>query len=258
MIEISNISKSYGGNGKAESRNAVLRNLSLTIRENEMVCILGPSGCGKSTLLNLIAGFIPPDCGRILFSGRPVTGPGPERGVIFQEPALFPWLKISRNIELGLEAKGMNKIARQAAAGAFLELVGLAGYENAYPHELSGGMKQRVSLARALALEPRALLMDEPFSALDAQTREHLQDELLRIWETHRKTVLFVTHNVAEAAYLAERIILMGTASPAGFDDIPVRRGNGRARGGREMTALAAELRRRLAIVPAPPVSAAV
>ena len=209
MIQLEGVTKEYPStNGR--NTTLVLNNVDLHITERELVCVLGPSGCGKSTLLNLVAGFIRPTRGMVLFDGNEVTEPGPERGVVFQEPTLFPWLTVRQNTEFGLANNGMSREERRERATQCLRLVGLSNCDDAYPHALSGGMRQRVALARVLALEPKALLMDEPFGALDANSRERLQDELLRIWESHRRTVLFVTHSVDEAAYLADRVIVMG------------------------------------------------
>lgn len=186
--------------------------VSMDVQEGEFVCIVGPSGCGKSTLLSMVAGLDRPDEGELMFDGRPITGPGPERVVVFQEAALFPWLNVRANVEFGLKMKGVPKKERHARAARYLELVNLSRFENAYVHELSGGMKQRVQLARALAVEPRMLLMDEPFAALDAQTRDVLQEELQEIWTRTGGTILFVTHNVREAAILADRVLVMTPA----------------------------------------------
>lgn len=211
MIELRDVTKRYPhANGLAE--HTALGNVNLRVAEGEFVCVLGPSGCGKSTLLNLVAGFLRPTAGQVRFDGREVTGPGPERSVVFQAPTLFPWLTVQANVEFGLAVGGMSRSERRETALAALHLVGLDGSAQAYPHTLSGGMCQRVALARVLVLEPRALLMDEPFGALDANSRERLQDELLRLWQRHRRTVLFVTHNVEEAAFLADRVVVMGPA----------------------------------------------
>jgi ABC-type nitrate/sulfonate/bicarbonate transport system ATPase subunit len=211
MIELKDVRKEYPCANGQEAHMA-LSAVSLHVAESEFVCVLGPSGCGKSTLLNLVAGFLRPSSGQVLFDARGVTEPGPERGVVFQDPTLFPWLTVRANVEFGLATSRMSKLRRQEAARKVLHLVGLDGFEQAYPHTLSGGMRQRAALARVLVLEPKALLMDEPFSSLDANSRERLQDELLRIWQSYRRTVLFVTHNVEEAAYLADRVLVMGPA----------------------------------------------
>jgi NitT/TauT family transport system ATP-binding protein len=186
-----------------------LDNISLTVNEGEFVCLVGPSGCGKSTLLNLIAGLDFPDSGRILADGKPVTGPGSDRMVMFQESALFPWLDVLDNILFGLRLKpNLNNKERREVAQFYLQLVGLDRFTHANVHELSGGMKQRVALARCLAPNPRVLLMDEPFGALDALTREQLYGDLQRIWQGRKKTIVFVTHNVREGACLGDRVVL--------------------------------------------------
>jgi NitT/TauT family transport system ATP-binding protein len=196
-----------------------LDNLSLAVREREFMALLGPSGCGKSTLLYLIGGFLPVEEGRIRVDGAEVAGPGPDRGVVFQHFALFPWKTVKENVLYGLEKQHLSREERRRRAQAHIELVGLAGFEDSYPSQLSGGMKQRAALARTLAIDPRILLMDEPFGALDAQTRSLMQEELLRIWERSKKTVIFVTHDVQEAVYLAERIAVM-SARPGRIKEI--------------------------------------
>jgi ABC-type nitrate/sulfonate/bicarbonate transport system ATPase subunit len=202
---------SIQGVGKVFGDNVALAEVDLELAENSFTCLLGPSGCGKSTLLNMIAGFATPSSGRILVDGRPVAGPGADRGVVFQEYALFPWRTALDNVAFGPMLKGRSRAEQRAAAMHHLAKVGLAGHEHKYPASLSGGMKQRVAIARALANDPSVLLMDEPFGALDAQTREVLQEEMLRIWEQDRKTVVFVTHSISEAIFLADRIVVMGT-----------------------------------------------
>jgi NitT/TauT family transport system ATP-binding protein len=205
-LTIQNVSKSFTG---ASGSMLALDQVSLTVAEAEFVCLVGASGCGKTTLLNIIAGLEKPDSGTVLADGRAVTGPGRERLVMFQEPALFPWLTVFGNVLFGLKLKPnlTNKDRRQVAK-YYLELVGLSRFERANVHELSGGMKQRVSLARALAPNPRMLLMDEPFAALDALTREQLYGDIQKIWKARRKTIVFVTHNVREAACLGDRVLL--------------------------------------------------
>jgi NitT/TauT family transport system ATP-binding protein len=209
MIKVRNVTHTYRRHDQRDTPPAIAA-MSLCVHRGNFVCLLGPSGCGKSTLLNLIAGFIHPTEGTVLFDGRKVEKPGPDRGVIFQEPALFFWLTVSGNVELGLILAGLSKPERKEIARHALQQVGLHGFETAYPHTLSGGMKQRVSLARVNALQPKALLMDEPFNALDTTSREALQDEVLRLWSQLGQTILFVTHNIEEAAYLADRVIVMG------------------------------------------------
>jgi NitT/TauT family transport system ATP-binding protein len=190
-----------------------LDDVSLRVAAGEVVCIVGPSGCGKSTLLNVIAGLVRPDQGRVLTDGQLVLGPGRDRLVVFQEPSLFPWLDVLGNVMFGLKlCPDLTARARRDIARRFLALVGLAKFERAHVHELSGGMKQRVALARALAPDPKVLLMDEPFGALDAMTREHLYDDIQRIWRDRDKTVVFVTHNMREAACLGDRVLLMSDA----------------------------------------------
>src|SRR3989338_4459780 len=186
-----------------------LKNVSFDVREGEFVCLVGPSGCGKSTLLNLIAGLEKPDSGEILLDGKEVIVPGPDRVVIFQEGALFPWMSVLENVEYGLKIRGVGAKERQEIALEFLSLVHLDKFAHSFIHELSGGMRQRVAIARGLALEPRILLMDEPFNALDTQTRDLLVEELRAIWSKIGNTVLFITHNVREAVYLADRVVLL-------------------------------------------------
>jgi NitT/TauT family transport system ATP-binding protein len=188
-----------------------LDDVSLAVGDREFLALLGPSGCGKSTLLYLVGGFLPVEQGAIRVEGRPVDGPGPDRGIVFQHFALFPWKTVTQNVLYGLEKKGLPREERLRVAHEFVELVGLAGFEDSYPAQLSGGMKQRVGIARALSIRPQTLLMDEPFGALDAQTREVMQSELLRIWEIDRKTVVFVTHSIDEAILLSDRVVVMGT-----------------------------------------------
>jgi NitT/TauT family transport system ATP-binding protein len=190
-----------------------LEGIDLAVAAGEFVCIVGPSGCGKSTLLQLLAGLEPVTTGIIRLDGREVRGAGADRGMVFQSHALFPWRTVLENIEFGLEVKGLGRAERRAVATRYAELVGLHGFEQAYPSELSGGMKQRVGIARALANEPEVLLMDEPFGSLDAQTREVMQQELLEIWRKTARTIVFVTHSVPEAVFLADRIAVM-TARP--------------------------------------------
>ena len=186
-----------------------LNDVSLAVNHREFVAILGPSGCGKSTLLYMLAGFIPVEQGQILIDGRPVDGPGPDRGIVFQHFALFPWKTVRQNVLYGLECAGLPRAEREECAQDFINLVGLGGFEDCYPYQLSGGMKQRTAIARTLAISPKILLMDEPFGALDAQTRTLMQSELRRIWAQSPKTVIFVTHDVQEAVYLAQRVIVM-------------------------------------------------
>ena len=186
-----------------------LDRVTISIEEGEFVCLLGPSGCGKTTLLRIVAGLEVPTGGDVQIGGHTVRGPGPERAFVFQDYALFPWKTVQENIEFGLHARGMPEEERRKVSTELVGVMGLEGFEEAYPNTLSGGMQQRVSIARALAVDPKVLLMDEPFGALDAQTRFAMQRELLRLWEIFNKTVLFVTHSIDEALYLADRVILM-------------------------------------------------
>jgi NitT/TauT family transport system ATP-binding protein len=205
-IRVEGISKQFD---QAGSPVQALSNVDLTIGEGEFVSIAGPSGCGKSTLLYMLGGFLEPSSGRMLVDGKPVAGPGIDRGVVFQEYALFPWLTVFDNIAYGLRESRMSAQAVRTTAERYIALIGLSGFEHRFPRELSGGMKQRVALARTFAYEPDILLLDEPFGALDAQTREIMQDELLRLWRTTGKTVLMVTHDVSEAVYLSNRVCVM-------------------------------------------------
>ena len=196
-----------------------LDNVSLDIKAKEFVCFIGPSGCGKTTLLRAIAGLDTPDSGKITLDNERITVPDPRRGMVFQEYSLFPWRTVMHNITFGLEMQGMGKKEVIEIADKYLKLVGLEQFKNSYPYELSGGMRQRVAIARALANEPKVLLMDEPFGALDAQTRNILQQELLQIWEKKGVTILFVTHSVDEAVYLADRIVVM-SARPGKIKEV--------------------------------------
>jgi NitT/TauT family transport system ATP-binding protein len=206
-IEGRNVSLTFRPQNRAPVR--ALGGFDIAVEEGEFLSIVGPSGCGKSTFLNVLLGLTKPDSGQVLMHGRPITGPGSDRAMVFQEFGLLPWRTVAHNIELGLELKKVAKEKRRAVAERLIGLVGLAGFEAHYPHELSGGMKQRVGLARALATDPEVLLMDEPFAALDAQTRDLMQAELLRVWREARKTVLFVTHQIDEAIYLSDRVMVM-------------------------------------------------
>jgi len=202
-----------------------LKGIDLAIARGEFVCLLGPSGCGKSTLLNIIAGFIPPSSGTILMDGAPVSLPGPDRGVVFQEYALFPWMTVAQNIAFGLDTKRMAAQEKEQRVNRLLEKLGLSEFRDRFPRDLSGGMRQRVAIARVLAIDSPVLLMDEPFGALDALTRRNLQDELLRIWRESGKTILFVTHSIEESLYLADRIVVMtyrpGTIKRQQLVDMP-------------------------------------
>ena len=208
--------------GEGADAVVALQSIGLSVDEREFVSIVGPSGCGKSTLLYLVGGFIRPTTGEIRLRDRPVTGPGPDRGIVFQRYSLFPWLKVCDNIAYGLVEQGMPRADRERIVDEDVRLVHLEGFENRYPRELSGGMQQRVAIAQTLACNPDILLMDEPFGALDAQTRRILQDELRRIWLRSAKTVLFVTHDVEEAVALGTRIVVMG-ARPGRIKEVLLR-----------------------------------
>jgi len=207
MIEVEAVSHTYRTPDGREI--PALERVSLQVREREFIALLGPSGCGKSTLLYLIGGFLPIEKGAISIEGAPVAGPGPDRGIVFQHFALFPWKTVRGNVLYGLEKLGLPRPERERRAQEYIDLVGLSGFEASYPSQLSGGMKQRAALARTLAIDPSTLLMDEPFGALDAQTRSLMQSELLAIWQRSPKTVIFVTHDVQEAVYLAQRVVVM-------------------------------------------------
>lgn len=206
-VHVEKVSKLF----KDESGRTVkaLDEVSFEILDGEFLCILGPSGCGKTTLLRMLAGLDRPTSGELYLDSKPISRPGPERGMIFQEFALFPWKTVIKNIEFGLELKGLAESERSQIAHKYIDMIDLNGFENSYPHEISGGMKQRVAVARALANEPEVLLMDEPFGTLDAQTRHSMQKELLSIWQKTGKTILFVTHCVNETSFLAERAIVL-------------------------------------------------
>lgn len=210
-LRVEGVSKKYQkGNKDLE----ILRNIDLTVKDGEFVCILGPSGCGKSTLLNILAGFEKPTSGRVVLNGKEVSSPGPDRAVVFQEHALFPWLKVIDNVEFGMKVAGVPKKERNEKALKYLKMMNLTKFKDAFVSELSGGMKQRVSIARALCLDSNILLMDEPFSALDSQTRDILRTETQKIWWDTKKTIVFITHSIEEAVILADRVILM----PASID----------------------------------------
>lgn len=222
-ISLSNITKQFtvrpGKDNPDGGTLTALDGITLDVRAGEFLTIVGPSGSGKSTLLDIVAGLTKQTEGTVVVDGSPVSGPGRDRAVVFQQYALFPWRTAAANVSFGLEGASLNRKQRYAAAQEYLALVGLAGFEDRYPHELSGGMKQRVAIARSLAYEPDILLMDEPFAALDAQTREQLQDELLRIWRTTGKTIVFITHGIDEAVYLGERVAVL-SARPGRLQEV--------------------------------------
>jgi NitT/TauT family transport system ATP-binding protein len=219
ILEIKSVSKTFPG---ANGGTVALQSTDLSVQENDFITILGPSGCGKSTLLRMVAGLDSPTAGKIELDGRMVSGPGADRGMVFQSYTLFPWLTVLQNVCFGLREKGMSQADQHALARQFIKKVGLDGFESHFPKQLSGGMQQRTALARALANNPRILLMDEPFGALDHQTRELMQELLESIWEAERKTVLFVTHDIDEAIFMANRVVVM-TARPGRIKcDLPV------------------------------------
>jgi NitT/TauT family transport system ATP-binding protein len=221
-IEIRGINRVFqtrnrGGEGPKEF--VALKDINRKVGKGDFVAIVGPSGCGKSTLLDILAGLAQPTSGAILIDGKKITGPALDRGIVLQGYALFPWRTVRQNVEFGLEIKKVPKAERRDTSARFINLVGLDGFADHFPHELSGGMKQRVAIARALAYDPEVLLMDEPFAAVDAQTRETMQDELLRIWEETGKTIVFVTHSIEEAVFLADRVVVLDT-SPGSVKDV--------------------------------------
>lgn len=213
VVEVRGLTKVYPGNVLA------LDNISVDFPRGELTSLLGPSGCGKTTLLKIIAGLLPATSGDVLVNGRPVSGPGPERAFVFQDFALMPWATVLRNVGFGLELRGVSKGEREDVARRYIKQVGLAGFEEKYPHELSGGMRQRVGLARALSVNADVLLMDEPFSAVDEQTRRKFQEDLLALVAQEKKTFIFVTHSIEEAVYVSDRIILL-SPRPGRVSDI--------------------------------------
>jgi NitT/TauT family transport system ATP-binding protein len=219
VIQVRDLSKTFVGRDDQDRGVLAIDSLDLDIRDGEFLTVIGPSGCGKTTLLRIIAGLIPYQQGEVTIDGKRVTGPGPERAVVFQNFALMPWANVLANVTFGLEMRGVARAEAETTARRLIGLVGLAGCERRLPRELSGGMQQRVGLARALAVNPRILLMDEPFGALDEQTRRLLQEELLRIWEQERKTVIFITHSMEEAVLLGDRVVLM-TPRPGRIQEI--------------------------------------
>jgi NitT/TauT family transport system ATP-binding protein len=220
-ITIKNVDRVYrvkrGGNRPKEF--VAIKGVNLSVKKGEFLAIVGPSGCGKSTLLDMLAGLAPVKSGEIFIDGKLMNGPDLDRGIILQGYALFPWRSVRQNVELGLEIKGVPQKARAAISEKYINLVGLQGFADRFPYELSGGMKQRVAIARALAYDPEVLLMDEPFAAVDAQTRETLQDELLLIWEKTKKTIVFVTHSIDEAIFLSDRVAVM-TVNPGTIKEV--------------------------------------
>lgn len=224
-IAVRGLTIDYQGNTAAE-RHRALENVDIDVRSGEFLCVVGPSGCGKSTLIGAIAGFLKPRSGRITLDGRDVRGPGADRGVVFQEYALLPWQTVLANVALGLKIRGVARREREERARHFLRMVSLADAEDKYPHQLSGGMKQRAAVARTLTSEPEVILMDEPFAAIDAQNRLVLQEEVLRLWHKLGLTILFVTHSVEEAVFLGDRIVVMAPAPGrvSAVIDVPIPR----------------------------------
>lgn len=206
ILDLRHVGKVYELN---DQRIEALRDANLVVQKGEFVCLIGASGCGKSTLLRIVAGFEPPSAGEALMWSKPIAGPAPDRGMVFQDYGLFPWLSVRQNIGFGPASRGLPKAELRAVVDRFVDMVGLTRFADAYPHQLSGGMKQRVAIARVLANDAEMVLMDEPFGALDAMTRERLQDELLDIWQRTNLTVLFVTHSIEEAIFLADRVVVM-------------------------------------------------
>ncbi|GAA0908218.1 ABC transporter ATP-binding protein [Pseudonocardia zijingensis] len=217
-LQIENLHKTYIDSYSADEVVAI-GDVSFDVAEGEFVSVLGPSGCGKTTVLNIVAGFVEQTSGSVTVAGTPVRGPGPDRGVVFQNHALFPWKTVLGNVTFGLRMRGVAKAEREATAAEYLRLVGLTGFEHRYPHELSGGMQQRLGVARVLANEPAVMLMDEPFASIDAQTRRRLQEDLTRIFQERRPTVFFVTHDVDEAVFLSDRVVVL-TGRPSRVHEV--------------------------------------
>jgi ABC-type nitrate/sulfonate/bicarbonate transport system ATPase subunit len=240
-LRIREVSKSFPSTDNPAARRLALDAVSVSLAAGELVSLVGPSGCGKSTLLRLIAGLDLPDSGELLIGSEPITAPSAERGLVFQDPNLFPWLTVRRNIQAGLVARGILQESRHEV-DEFMRLVGLEGFASAYPHHLSGGMAQRVALARALINHPRVLLLDEPLGALDAFTRMRMQDEVLRLWQTRRTTMLLVTHDIDEAIYMSDRIVIM-TQRPGRIErTIPIALDRPRDRSSAEFLRLRGEI----------------
>ena len=227
-IVCDSLSHSYLVGSRRRTEVHALADVTLTVAAGEFVCVIGPSGCGKSTLLNVMGGHIHPTAGSVLIDGEPVLGPTPDVGMVFQGFALFPWRTVQANVEFGPEARNVPRRERREIADRYIAMVGLTDFRHAYPRELSGGMRQRVAIARALANDPDVLLMDEPFGALDALTRDSLQEEIARIWQETRKTIVFVTHNIEEAIYLSDRVVVMATHPGRVQEIVPIELESGR------------------------------
>ncbi len=240
-VRVEGVHKAFALDGRS---TPALVDINLEVQAGELLCLLGPSGCGKSTLLNIVAGFLPPTRGRVLVNATPITGPGPERGVVFQEYVLFPWLTVAQNVEFGPRLAGVEAARCREIAARYLDMVGLREHATKFPVQLSGGMKQRVAIARALANNPSIVLMDEPFGALDAQTREVMQEELSRIQRVEHKTIVFVTHSIREAVYLADRLVVL-TSAPGRIREIfSIKLGEARDRFAPEFTRYESEITR--------------
>lgn len=246
-VEIRNVEKSYGS---GEHGVHALAHVNLDIGAQEFICVVGPSGCGKTTLLNILAGFEAANSGDVRAFGHPVTAPGPDRTMMFQDYALFPWLSVAGNIEYGLKRRGMGKEERKRVVDHYVTLIDLKGFERKYPAQLSGGMRQRVALARSLAVNPAILLMDEPFAALDSFTRERLQDELVRVWQQEKKAVLFITHSIDEAIKLADRVVVMSPRPGRISEILTIRSSRPRDMTSSECVAIARRVREILHLQP--------
>jgi NitT/TauT family transport system ATP-binding protein len=248
-ISVRSLSHAFVSTGKQQQRIPVLEDVSLDVRNGEFVCLIGPSGCGKSTLLMCIGGHLRPERGQLFANGGRIVGPGPDRVIVFQQTTLFPWLTVRGNVEYGLGLKAnrsRSRIDKTARVDALLQMIGLKEFSDRLPYELSGGMRQRVEIARALAVEPDIVLMDEPFGALDALTRLHMQNEMLQIWKQTKKTVLFVTHDIMEALILADRIVIFGPRPARILEIVEVQARRPRDRGSTELTQMAKQIALRL------------
>lgn len=263
MLTIQGLNKSFtrtSSGGRPGEQLQILRDVDLEVGAGEFVSLIGPSGCGKTTLIRTIARLGPPDTGSVEIDGRPRYQPGQDVCMVFQDSGLLPWYTSFENIEYGLRLRGMPRKERSERVHHYLELMGLEGFENNYPHQLSGGMRQRIGLARALACEPRVLLLDEPFAAVDAQTRERLQEELLRLWNLNRMTAVFVTHSIDEAVFLSDRVVVLRTLNARGTDpsapsiaaDQRIELSRPRDRYGEQYRVVTAELRKALTAASAP------
>ena len=248
-VSVHCVSHSFPGSERTAPRLPVLDNVSMDVRGGEFVCLIGPSGCGKSTLLMCIGGHFKPDCGELFANGAPIVGPGPDRVIVFQQNTLFPWLTVRENVAYGLHLRANRRVHpdnRPARIDTLLQMIGLKDFADRRPDELSGGMRQRVEIARALAVDPDIILMDEPFGALDALTRLHMQNEMLQIWQQTSKTVLFVTHDIMEALILADRIVVFTPRPARILETFHVHASRPRDRGSPELTQIARAIAQRL------------